>query len=837
MRIEELVIEGFKSYPVRTQITGWDPSFNAITGLNGSGKSNILDAICFVLGITNMSTMRAANQQDLIYKRGQAGITKASVTIVFDNSDRSRSPVGLEDCKQITVTRQIALPNVTKYLLNGHKSQQQNIQTLFQSVQLNINNPNFVIMQGRITKVLNMRPQEILGMVEEAAGTRMFEDRKDKAKKTMSKKESKIREIEEILKAEIAPKLEKLRNEKRSYVEYQKSVTELEKIGRVLRAWEWTDARDRIEKKKSEIEGKDQEKKRAKEEKKTAAKDLERAERELESVVAQKEKEMKKGGKLKKLEEEVGELGKQVVKVRTQKELQEATVKDEQDSMAELEKEVKDLEAAYADKQNSVKKLDAEYKKLDEQHQTTQNSLRSMEELLQTLLTGLSGNSNKPNAGGGGYMGQIADAKQRIAQASTEEEQARVKIAMHEKELAGLTKRWKEVEREAGDGKRKVEAMQKEVDALKKRIEKCGWNEEKERDGEVRLRQVREQVRDLSERLEEARRSISNLDFQYDLPHPQFDRRKVKGRAGLLITLEEKNYKASTALEIAAGGKLFNVVVEDEKVGKDLLQPGKLKKRVTIIPLNKINAFRISAQKLAAAERLAPGQVRPALSLVGYSEDVAAAMAYVFSDTLICDDADVAKTVTFHPDVQTRSVTLAGDVYDPSGTLTGGASPSGNGALIRVQEFLKAEEKLREARRRLEGIEREMQGGGGGGGGREEWKRLKRELEMKEHEMKLSQSQFEGSNAARIGSQIEALKATIEELKTTAQDANEKQKTAKAECAKLERDMAEFKNNKEGKIDELKANIAKQKKEVAKTQLTVKTKAKDVQTAKLELGK
>jgi len=55
MRIEELVLEGFKSYPVRTSITGWDPSFNAITGLNGSGKSNILDAICFVLGITNMS--------------------------------------------------------------------------------------------------------------------------------------------------------------------------------------------------------------------------------------------------------------------------------------------------------------------------------------------------------------------------------------------------------------------------------------------------------------------------------------------------------------------------------------------------------------------------------------------------------------------------------------------------------------------------------------------------------------------------------------------------------------------------------------------------------------
>lgn len=55
MYLEELLIEGFKSYVSRTHITGWDPEFNAITGLNGTGKSNILDAICFVLGITNLS--------------------------------------------------------------------------------------------------------------------------------------------------------------------------------------------------------------------------------------------------------------------------------------------------------------------------------------------------------------------------------------------------------------------------------------------------------------------------------------------------------------------------------------------------------------------------------------------------------------------------------------------------------------------------------------------------------------------------------------------------------------------------------------------------------------
>jgi len=63
MRVVEVVIDGFKSYAVRTVISGWDESFNSITGLNGSGKSNILDSICFVLGITNMSTVRAANLQ------------------------------------------------------------------------------------------------------------------------------------------------------------------------------------------------------------------------------------------------------------------------------------------------------------------------------------------------------------------------------------------------------------------------------------------------------------------------------------------------------------------------------------------------------------------------------------------------------------------------------------------------------------------------------------------------------------------------------------------------------------------------------------------------------
>lgn len=103
--------------------------------------------------------------------------------------------------------------------------------------------------------------------------------------------------------------------------------------------------------------------------------------------------------------------------------------------------------------------------------------------------------------------------------------------------------------------------------------------------------------------------------------------------------------------------------------------------------------------------------------------------------------------MTFARDVGVRSVTLAGDVYDPSGTLSGGAAPSGSGILIRVQELIAAGERLEAARRKLETLEREAQAQQGI---REEWRKLAGALEMAEHEAGLVQGQVQGSNAARV---------------------------------------------------------------------------------------
>ena len=115
MYIKEIEIEGFKSYAQTTVVRPFDPHFNAITGLNGSGKSNILDSICFVLGITNLSQVRATHLQELIYKGGNAGVTKATVSITFDNMDKNQSPPGYHEYEEITVTRQVIIIILTKF--------------------------------------------------------------------------------------------------------------------------------------------------------------------------------------------------------------------------------------------------------------------------------------------------------------------------------------------------------------------------------------------------------------------------------------------------------------------------------------------------------------------------------------------------------------------------------------------------------------------------------------------------------------------------------------------------------------------------------------------------
>ena len=139
--------------------------------------------------------------------------------------------------------------------------------------------------------------------------------------------------------------------------------------------------------------------------------------------------------------------------------------------------------------------------------------------------------------------------------------------------------------------------------------------------------------------------------------------------------------------------------------------------------------------------------MRTAISLVGYPASLSTAMSFVFGSTLICADSPTANAVTYNPNILVKSITLDGDVYDPSGTLTGGAAPKGGGVLVQVQEIRKVEEELKAKRQELGEVEKKWEERRGV---MESWKKGKRELEVQGHRVGLLEEQVEGSNAARV---------------------------------------------------------------------------------------
>ena len=164
----------------------------------------------------------------------------------------------------------------------------------------------------------------------------------------------------------------------------------------------------------------------------------------------------------------------------------------------------------------------------------------------------------------------------------------------------------------------------------------------------------------------EAESQVSNFRFSYSDPEPHFDRSRVKGLVAELIEVREERF--TNAIEVCAGGRLYQVVVDTDETGSALLSKGRLQHRVTIIPLNRIRHRTLPPAKVLQAQRLASsGDVHLALTLVGYSESVQEAIEYVFGTTLVCESLDVARKVAFHPGVRARTVTIDGDVFDPSG--------------------------------------------------------------------------------------------------------------------------------------------------------------------------
>ncbi|XP_033737632.1 structural maintenance of chromosomes protein 2-like isoform X2 [Pecten maximus] len=826
MHIKSVVIDGFKSYAQRTEVSGFDPLFNAITGLNGSGKSNILDSICFLLGITNLSHVRATNLQELVYKNGQAGITKATVSITFDNMDKKQSPLGYEQYNEFTVTRQVVIGGRNKYLINGSNANNTRVQDLFRSVQLNVNNPHFLIMQGRITKVLNMKPPEILSMIEEAAGTRLYESKKEAAQKTIEKKDAKLREIDTILKEDIAPTLSKLKEERSSYLEYQKIIRELEHLNKLYVAYQFVCAEERKKKSAEDLLQMQEGIKALKD----RMVEIDGKVKELDGVIdaLQRKRDEESGSVMQKLEENLNEQKKAEALAQSAIDNKKEGLKAEQKKRKELTKHSEDDKKTLQAKEKECGKVDSTLEKLQEQSKSDQEAHVAAQKHYQAATSGLSKNTDGEDAS---LNDQLMTAKNDISTAETETKQAQMRLKHAQQEIKKKQTDLKKTEQGYTKDQTAYEAITKNMAGLEAEMKKLGFEEGKDDKLSAERRSLSQQVQKLQEKLETLEARFPQLQFEYKDPEKNFDRSKVHGLVCKLIKVA--NVKNATALEVSAGGKLYNVVVDTEVTGKKLLQKGELRRRYTIIPLNKISARSINADTVKRAEQLVgKGNVNTALSLIGYEKDLQAAMEFVFGSAFVCKDMDTAKKVTFDERVMKKSVTLEGDSFDPAGTLTGGARAQTSSILEKLQEFQDIQGELHSKQQRLSEVERELSTLTKTA---EKFTSMKQKYDLKVQEAELVKARLEQSSHHQQLEEINSLQASIEEQEELLKKAKETQDKASKKVKDLENKIKNAKAVREQELKEAQTAVTKAKKKMEESSKLMKEKYQEVDSLKLEI--
>ena len=242
-----------------------------------------------------------------------------------------------------------------KYLINGKNAQNKAVQDLFCSVQLNVNNPNFLIMQGRITKVLNMKPPEILSMIEEAAGTSMYENKREKSLALIERKDAKVIELNALISDDIQPKLERLRQDQHRFVEYQKICRDMDYLTRLYISYKYLECQKKMENSESTIANLNE---GLTKNKKTIDTNLLEITK-VEEMIHEMEQSMDTlaSGELKKLEKETDLLNQKDAKLKAKIVSTKENISSEERNLKTLDKNLKIDENALLQKETEMEKV------------------------------------------------------------------------------------------------------------------------------------------------------------------------------------------------------------------------------------------------------------------------------------------------------------------------------------------------------------------------------------------------------------------------------------------------------------------------------------------------
>ena len=792
MRLKELEIQGFKSFPDKTKITIGE-GITGVVGPNGSGKSNISDSIRWVLGETSSKQLRGSGKmEDVIFggtqSRGAMGF--ASVALTIDNSDH-----GLDmDADEVTIGRRYYRSGESEYSINGQNVRLKDVYELL--LDTGIGRDGYAIVgQGRIAEIVGAKSAERREIFEEASGIAKYRYRKNEAERRLEAAEGNLERLRDIL-GELEKRVGPLKRDS----EKAQQFLELSERRKSLEVTLWVDAirraNDTVRDQQRKFEA--------------AQADYERLSRQLDEFDDKSAALREEAQQLVLQVEQANADIRAVTEANAGSESEIAVLKNESEhSRFRIDEATGELERAGQGRQSieteaaghkaAIEKLHGEVAALDARVAELRAELRALEE----------------KAAASGQRRDVIDAA--IARLQDTATAAKVRAASAQSAKEAAAQRLDEAKQQAVELENSAAAAEEEKRRAERRLkdaeEAVTRNDNIKAGLKLKLESRRRQQAEAADALQKADKERSNTsqrihileDLERNMDGYQQSvkavmraaaGRRLRGIIGPVagILTVEKGYE--TAIETALGFALQNIVVEDQGCARAAI--GFLKDeragRATFLPLDTVQGSRFTGRLTGTAE--------VAADLVKCDPRYQHIIDNLLGRIIVVEDLSEASTVAKNLGYRNRIVTLDGQVINAGGSFTGGSTARSVGVFSRKQELdelrtrlVKLEKKRADAEKELEARKAEVDNltaqlsGAEAEGMNASSERLRASLELDRLTAAVAQHE---ENTRSLAAEIEAQQAAVTQNETACAEAEAAQGKAEAELNTYNAELAEL---------------------------------------------
>ena len=792
MRLKELEIQGFKSFPDKTKITIGE-GITGVVGPNGSGKSNISDSIRWVLGETSSKQLRGSGKmEDVIFggtqSRGAMGF--ASVALTIDNSDH-----GLDmDADEVTIGRRYYRSGESEYSINGQNVRLKDVYELL--LDTGIGRDGYAIVgQGRIAEIVGAKSAERREIFEEASGIAKYRYRKNEAERRLEAAEGNLERLRDIL-GELEKRVGPLKRDS----EKAQQFLELSERRKSLEVTLWVDAirraNDTVRDQQRKFEA--------------AQADYERLSRQLDEFDEKSAALREEAQQLVLQVEQANADIRAVTEANAGSESEIAVLKNESEhSRFRIDEATGELKRAGQGRQSieteaaghkaAIEKLHGEVAALDARVAELRAELRALEE----------------KAAASGQRRDVIDAA--IARLQDTATAAKVRAASAQSAKEAAAQRLDEAKQQAVELENSAAAAEEEKRRAERRLkdaeEAVTRNDNIKAGLKLKLESRRRQQAEAADALQKADKERSNTsqrihileDLERNMDGYQQSvkavmraaaGRRLRGIIGPVagILTVEKGYE--TAIETALGFALQNIVVEDQGCARAAI--GFLKDeragRATFLPLDTVQGSRFTGRLTGTAE--------VAADLVKCDPRYQHIIDNLLGRIIVVEDLSEASTVAKNLGYRNRIVTLDGQVINAGGSFTGGSTARSVGVFSRKQELdelrtrlVKLEKKRADAEKELEARKAEVDNltaqlsGAEAEGMNASSERLRASLELDRLTAAVAQHE---ENTRSLAAEIEAQQAAVTQNGTACAEAEAAQGKAEAELNTYNAELAEL---------------------------------------------